>query len=116
MTMSMHLDFVRLLIESVSRLRSCLVRRGGCLAAASATHHPMQNKCVTVWTVESITSKKLKRGTDLLKTRKNKETGCALGGCAQHAAPGTSDTTVDEHVRRNGPSLRACVVGVPRLV
>ena len=97
MTMSMHLDFVRLLIESVSRLRSCLVRRGGCLAAASATHHPMQNKCVTVWTVESITSKKLKRGTDLLKTRKNKETGCALGGCAQHAAPGTSDTTVDEH-------------------
>ena len=116
MTMSMHLDFVRLLIESVSRLRSCLVRRGGCLAAASATHHPMQNKCVTVWTVESITSKKLKRGTDLLKTRKNKETGCALGGCAQHAAPGTSDTTVDEHVRRNGPSSRPCVVGVPRRV
>ena len=42
-------------------------------AAASATHQSMQNKCVTVWTVESITFKKLKRGTDLLKTRKNKE-------------------------------------------
>ena len=63
--------------------------------------------------MESITFKKLKRGTDLLKTRKNKEL-LKLG--VHSTAPGTSDTTVDEHVRRNGPSLRACVVGVPRLV
>ena len=79
MTMSMHLDFVRLLIESVSETALCGMVAAWhlwLLAAASATHQSMQNKCVTVWTVESITFKKLKRGTDLLKTRKNKEYIC----------------------------------------
>ena len=66
-------------------------------AAASATHQSMQNKCVTVWTVESITFKKLKRGTDLLKTRKNKEYIAPETGCAQHGT---------RHVRYDGRRAR----------
>ena len=103
MTLHDHVHAPRL-CETINRERveTAVVPRASWwlpLAAASATHHPMQNKCVTVWTVESITFKMLKRGTDLLKTRKNKETGCALGGCA-HSARGT------RHVRYDGRRAR----------
>ena len=101
MTLHDHVHAPRL-CETINRERvgDCGMVAAWPSAAASATHQSMQNKCVTVWTVESITSKKLKRGTDLLKTRKNKETGCALGGCAQHAAGGT------RHVRYDGRRAR----------